>query len=91
MATFKSTAYQILKKAGRPLHSREITKHVLKHGLVSEGKTPEVIMNALLITDINTKKGKSRFIKTVPPTLAINLDFAETLEKIEKEEQGRKN
>jgi len=90
MNSFKSIAYQILKEAGRPLHSKEITKRALKHGLVSDGKTPEATMNALLVTDINTKKEKSRFIKTAPSTFAINPDFTETLEKIKKEEQAEK-
>lgn len=90
MTTFKSIAYQILKEAGKQLHSKEITKQALAHGLVSEGKTPEATMSALLITDINTKKGKSRFVKTAPSTFAINPDFTETPERIEKEEQAEK-
>lgn len=59
MTTFKSIAYQILKEAGKPLHSKEITKRALERGLVTDGKTPEATMNALLVVDINTKK-KSR-------------------------------
>jgi hypothetical protein len=90
MTTFKSIAYQILKEADKPLHSKEITKRALARGLVSEGKTPEATMNALLITDINSKKEKSRFIKTAPSIFAINPDFTETLEKIMKEEQAEK-
>ncbi len=63
MKTFKDFAYDILKKANKPLHSTEITKQALKEGLWSEGKTPEMTMCALLVTDINSKKKKSRFIK----------------------------
>lgn len=47
-------------------------------------------MNALLVVDINTKKEKSRFIKTAPSTFAINPDFKAAPEKIEKEEQAEK-
>jgi len=90
MTTFKSIAYQILKEAGKPLHSRGITKQALERGLVTDGKTPEASMNAVLIVDINTKKEKSRFIKTAPSTFAINPDFTETSEKIEKEKQEEK-
>lgn len=90
MTTFKSIAYQILKEAGKPLHNKEITKRALERGLVTDGKTPEATMNALLVVDINTKKEKSRFIKTAPSTFAINPDFRETSEKIKKEKQEEK-
>ncbi|WP_218915364.1 HTH domain-containing protein [Hippea maritima] len=33
MKTFKDLAYEILKEAGKPLHSREITRRALKLGL----------------------------------------------------------
>jgi hypothetical protein len=72
MTTFKSIAYQILKEADKPLHSKEITKRALERGLVTEGKTPEATMNALLVVDINTKKDGSLFVKTAPSTFAIN-------------------
>lgn len=90
MTTFKSIACQILVEAGKPLHSKEITKRALERGLLSEGKTPEATMNAQLVVDINIKKDKSRFIKTAPSTFAINPDFVETPQKIEKEEKAEK-
>lgn len=62
----------------------------MARGLVSEGKTPEATMNAQIVVDINTKKGKSRFVKTAPSTFAISPDFKETPKKIEKEEQEEK-
>ncbi len=72
MKSFKDIAYQILKEAGRPLHSKEITKIALSRGwLKTAGKTPEATMNAELIVDINTKKEKSLFIKTAPSTFAL--------------------
>lgn len=86
MNSFKDIAYQILREAGRPLHSKEITKIALERGwLKTAGKTPEATMNAQLVVDINTKKDKSRFIKTAPSTFGLNPEFeivAET--KIEK-------
>lgn len=42
MSSFKELAYQILKEAGKPLHSKEITKIVIEYGwLKTAGKTPE--------------------------------------------------
>lgn len=59
MNSFKDIAYQILKEADRPLHSKEITKIALDRGwLKTAGKTPEATMNAQLIVDINRKKRK---------------------------------
>jgi len=73
MNSFKEIAYQILKEAGKPLHSKEITKIALQRGwLKTAGKTPEATMNAQLIVDINSKKEGSRFIKTNPSTFALN-------------------
>lgn len=41
MNTFKGIAYEILKEAGKPLHTNEITQIALKRGwLKTAGKTP---------------------------------------------------
>lgn len=72
MATFKSIAREVLQAAGAPLHVSELTKRALATGLVTEGKTPEATMNAVLITDINTKKEESEFSKTGPSTFGLN-------------------
>lgn len=73
MNSFKDIAYQILKEAGKPLHSKEITKIALSRGwLKTAGKTPEATMNAQLVVDINSKKEKSRFVKTAPSTFGLN-------------------
>jgi len=73
MNSFKDIAYQILKEAGKPLHSKEITKIALSRGwLKTAGKTPEATMNAQLVVDINSKKEESKFIKTAPSTFGIN-------------------
>ena len=76
MNSFKDIAYQVLKEAGKPLHSKEITKIALQRGwLKTAGKTPEATMNAQLIIDINSKKEKSRFVKTGPSIFGLNETF----------------
>lgn len=71
--TFKEIAYEILKEAGKPLHSDEITRIALeKSWLKSAGKIPEATMNAQLVVDINKKCANSLFKKTAPSTYAIN-------------------
>lgn len=73
MNTFKSSAIQVLKKAGKPLHSSEITRLALESGiLVTEGATPEATMSAQLVMDVKTKGKASDFIKTGPGTFALN-------------------
>ncbi|MDP3763555.1 MAG: group I intron-associated PD-(D/E)XK endonuclease [bacterium] len=76
MSSFKEIAYQILKDAGKPLHSNEITKIAIDRGwLKTAGKTPGATMNAQLVVDINSKKDKSRFKKAGKSTFAINESF----------------
>lgn len=73
MPSFKSVAYEILKKAKKPLHSEEITEIALKNGLIkTTGKTPEATMNAQLLRDITSKKENSRFVKAGPSVFALN-------------------
>ena len=81
MSSFKEYAYKVLKETNNPLHSKQITDLALKQGLISEGKTPEMTMIAALIVDINTKKEKSRFIKTGPSIFSINPSFKENPKK----------
>jgi len=88
MNSFKDIAYQILKEIGKPLHSKEITKIALeKDWLKTGGKTPEATMNAQLVVDINTKKDKSRFIKTGPSIFGLNENIIvpEKIEVIKEE------
>lgn len=81
--TFKGVAYEILKEAGKPLHTDEITKIALQRGwLKTAGKTPEATMNALLVVDTNKKGPMSLFKKTGPSTFAIN----EGVKDVKKEE-----
>jgi hypothetical protein len=85
--SFKSIAYQILKEANKPLHSKELTKIAIQRGLLeTAGKTPEATMNAQLIVDINTKKDKSLFIKSGPSIFALNPN-APIISKPQKSEQ----
>lgn len=73
MNTFKSSAILVLKKAGKPLHSSEITRLALEDGiLVTEGATPEATMSAQLVMDVKNKGKASDFIKTSPGTFALN-------------------
>lgn len=79
---FLNVAYEVLQEAGKPLHSKEITRIALKKGwLKTAGKTPEATMNARLIVDINNKKERSRFVKTGPSIYSINKQL--TLPEIE--------
>jgi Holliday junction resolvase len=73
MNTFKSSAIQVLKKAGKPLHVSEITRLALEGGiLVTEGSTPEATMSAQLVLDVKNKGKASDFIKTGPSTFDLN-------------------
>jgi hypothetical protein len=84
MNSFKDIAYQILKDARKPLHSKEITKIALERSwLKTAGKTPEATMNAQLIVDINNKKTPSRFIKSAPSTFDLNPEYTEPIVKKE--------
>lgn len=92
MNTFKSVAFEILKEAGKPLHSDEITKIAISKGwLNTAGKTPEATMNATLVVDTNKKGEKSLFKKIAPSTFSLNtgvknIDKKELSEEAEKKE-----
>jgi len=86
MSTFKEIAYEILRDAGRPLHSKEITQIALGKGwLKTAGKTPEATMNAQLIVEVNKKKNKSLFIKTAPSTFTLNSDVKKEVKQVRRE------
>ena len=73
MATFKGAAYKVLKKNGKPLHYREITKIALKEGLIeTEGETPEATMNAYLSMDIRDNGDNAQFKRTDPGYYTLN-------------------
>jgi hypothetical protein len=72
MKIFKQSAVRVLQEAKGPLHIREITKRAIKAGyLVTDGKTPEATMNALLVVDVNKNGEKSIFEKVAPATFKL--------------------
>lgn len=88
--TFKGVAYEILKEAGVPMHSDEITDIALKRGwLKTAGKTPKATMNAQLVVDVNKRGDQSLFVKTGPSTFALNGTNTEKETPL-KEEQEQK-
>lgn len=95
MDKFRSAALQILKQAKKPLHAKEITRLALEAGILeTDGATPERSMNARLITDINSKKTASDFIKTGPSTYNLNpkkkeVKNAKKIIEVEKEEEEK--
>ena len=65
--TCKQAAHQILQRAGRPLHYREIARVAIERGLWQPtGRTPEATLNAQLATDIKTRGPEAEFIRAAP-------------------------
>lgn len=91
MNTFKQSAIEILKKAGRPLHYSEITRLALESGILeTEGATPEATMRAQILVDIKNKSEGSDFVRVAPGIFALNLnkkEIKETPKIIEKEKE----
>ena len=91
MNTFKQSAIEILKKAGTPLHSTEITRLALESGILeTEGATPEATMNAQIVMDIKNKGEGSDFVRTAPGIFALNpnkKEIKETPKIIEAEKE----
>ncbi len=70
--SFKEAAIEILKKAEKPLHYKEITELALSRRLLeSDGKTPWATMMARLSTDIKENGEKSLFFRTEPGHFSI--------------------
>ena len=84
---FKKAALDILKKAKKPLHYREITKAALNEGILETvGATPEASLNAQLSVDIKNKGKASPFIRTSPGHYSINPDYiSQTIEPSEEQ------
>lgn len=71
--SFKDAAEKILRRAKKALHYEEITRLAIKGRLIdSSGRTPGATMIARLGVDVNTLKGRSRFIKVAPGVFGIN-------------------
>ena len=90
MNTFKQAAIEILKKEGKPLHFKDITKLALEAGILeTEGATPENTMNAQIILDI--RKGEaSDFVKTAPSTYGLNKNKKEKKKSKAVEEKEKR-
>lgn len=70
--TVFSAAIQILKKAGSPLHARDLASQMLAEDLwKSDGKTPAATVSARLYSDIKNNGDKSPFVKTGHQTFAL--------------------
>ena len=68
----RSAAIEILKKAGVPLHSKEITKQIMDTGLWnSKSKTPQDTISVCLYSDIKKNGNKSPFVKVGAQTFAL--------------------
>lgn len=81
MNTFKQSAIEILKKAKKPLHYKEITRLALESGILeTEGATPESSMNVQIAMDIKNKGVGSDFIKIEPGIFTLNVNKKEIKE-----------
>lgn len=67
MQSFKNIAIEVIKKAGKPLHYKEITRIATENGLLKTyGKTPWATMNAQLSMDIINNGINSIFYRAQP-------------------------
>lgn len=70
--TALDAAFEVLKKAGEPLHYREITKRILAAKLwQTEGKTPWDTVKAQLCVDLKESGDASRFERVAPGVFTI--------------------
>jgi restriction system protein len=86
----KQVAIDVLRSAGEPLHTKEITKRVIESGRSSglKGKTPEATVGAMLA--VGSKPGG--FFKRVDKatyTLADDLAESATAEPTKREAKPR--
>ena len=88
---FKDAAYEILKKAGQPLHPKEIVTRAMEAGLLETlGRTPEATMAAMLYTD--TINPDSRFRRgdergTFALKIMVSSSIQQQIEDIQKQFQ----
>lgn len=65
-------AAEVLRKAGKPLHVRNITSRILALGLwTTQGKTPWSTVNSMIATEIARKGEGSRFVRSKPSVYAL--------------------
>ncbi len=86
----KQVAIDVLRAAGEPLHTKEITKRVIDSGRSSglKGKTPEATVAALLA--VGSKPGGSfKRVDKATYTLADDLAGSTTAERTNREAKPR--
>lgn len=70
--TFLQAARTMLKAAGCPLHTKELTRAAIEAGhLRTEGATPSATMGAQLAMSIKRHGDRSPFIRTAPGTFGL--------------------
>lgn len=91
--SIKTALIEVLSKAGKPLHTKQITEQIISAGLwKSDGKTPEATISAKIYSDIKKYGDNSFFIKVAPQTFTIRtiqhgqqLQLAQQIERTELE------
>ncbi len=86
----KQVAIDVLRAAGEPLHTKEITKRVIESGRSSglKGKTPEATVAAMLA--VGSKPGGSfKRVDKATYTLADHLAKPETVEPRKRDAKPR--
>jgi len=69
--SMREAAHQILKKAGRPLHYREITRRAIRLGIIRpEGRTPALTLRARMGDDMN-RNPETPFVRVGDGTYAL--------------------
>jgi hypothetical protein len=69
--SMREAAHQILKKAGRPLHYREITRRAIRLGMIRpEGRTPALTLRARMGDDMN-RNPATPFVRVGDGTYAL--------------------
>lgn len=69
--SMREAAHQILKKAGRPLHYREITRRAIRLGMIRpEGRTPALTLRARMGDDMN-RNPETPFVRVGDGTYAL--------------------
>lgn len=70
--TFLESAEKVLTDHGAPMHYREMTRAALEGGfLESQGKTPEMSLNAQVTVEIKKNGEQSAFVRTEPGVYAL--------------------
>jgi hypothetical protein len=80
--TFTDAAREVLDKAGRPLHYKEITEIAIEQNLLSHvGKSPEVTMGARLAATLKKGGDDNPLIRVKPGVFALRDWDEETIQQ----------